>query len=910
MMTLTKLCVERQKPSRNLILAAQLMAAVMVWSSSSLCAPAAEPPVTAQFRGQIQPILKEYCYDCHGDGESKGKIAFDQLNSDQALMDHDLWLKVIRNLRAGLMPPNKKPAPNAEQKLAIDLWVKNGVFGIDPKNPDPGRVTVRRLNRTEYRNTVRDLVGIDYDTPGEFPPDDTGYGFDNIGDVLTVSPMLLEKYLIAADQVISQSVPLVTRVLPEKITPGSRFVGLAASEGRGGGRGGFGGGRGPRNPPLSLSYYQAAAVSNEFNVDVAGDYKVTLDLAVKGAFEFDPGRCRVTVSLDGNQLMNEEFGWYNDKAVPREFPEKLEPGKHHITIALEPLVPVEKKINNINFNVVDLNLRGPMDQKLWTKPANYDKFFSRDEPPKSASERRKYAREILTAFATKAFRRPVDSKTVDRLVPLAEEVYNQPGKTFEAGIAHAMVAVLASPRFIFRMEENVKNSSAPGWGQVDEYTLASRLSYFLWSSMPDQELLDLAGKGQLRKNLDAQVKRMVADSRSAALSQNFTGQWLEARDVDALAIDARAVLAREGETNSAGPTSQLPDGAPRFGTNNVGTNNFVGNRFGSNGFGTNLLASANAGGTNSVASKRLNNLNVNGRGRMPRVQLDANTKRSMRSETEMYFANILHENRSVMEFIESDYLYANTNLAKIYGLTNAEIRGNELVKVTLPPDSPRGGILTEGTVLTVTSNPDRTSPVKRGLFILNNILGTPVPPPPPNVPALEATESNFKDHQPTLREALEIHRQNALCSSCHSRMDPIGLGMENFNALGLYRDKERGQTIETAGVLSTGETFNSVQELKHILATNHKYDFYRCLTGKLLTYALGRGLEYYDVETVDQIVARVDKDDGRFNALLMGIIDSAPFQEQRNRANATLTDDREPSKDGNATQLAKSKPPL
>ena len=272
----------------------------------------------------------------------------------------------------------------------------------------------------------------------------------------------------------------------------------------------------------------------------------------------------------------------------------------------------------------------------------------------------------------------------------------------------------------------------------------------------------------------------------------------------------------------------------------------------------------------------------------------------------MYFANIMHEDRSVMEFIESDYIYANSSLALVYGLTNLNIKGPELRKVSLPPDSPRGGILTQGTVLTVTSNPDRTSPVKRGLFILNNILGTPVPPPPPNIPALEASETHFKDHPPTLRESLAVHREDPLCSSCHSRMDPLGLGMENFNALGMWRDIERGQTIETAGKLITGETFNNIQELKHILAANHKFDFYRCLTQKLLTYALGRGMEYYDVETVDQIVSQLDDENGRFGALMMGVIESTPFQEQRNRANATFPGNHESSTKDNASQLAKS----
>jgi hypothetical protein len=845
---------------------------------SGLPASAVELPAAAQFRKDIQPILKEYCSDCHEDGAKKGGVAFDELKMDQSLLSQDLWLKTIRNTRAGLMPPQNKPRPSAEEQQKLEHWIKYSAFGIDPLNPDPGRVTVRRLNRVEYRNTVRDLLGIDYDTPGEFPPDDTGYGFDNIGDVLSVSPMLLEKYLIAAREVVSQAVPVVARVVPETVVPGIRF---SDSNGRGGGRGnGNSNGSRRKGPvPLSLSFYQPAAVSNQFNVETAGSYKIAFELAVHGNFDFDPGRCRVSVKLDGRELVNEEFGWYNDKSFPQEFTQTLQAGAHEASLTLEPLTPPEKKINNLDFRIVSMTIRGPLDEKLWTKPKNYEKFFTRDEPPRSPSDRRKYAHELLSAFATKAFRRPADPKTVDRLVTLAEQVYSHPGKTFEAGVAHAMVGVMASPRFVFRIEENLKPAASAPWGLVDEYTLASRLSYFLWSSMPDEELFSLAAKGELRKNLPAEVKRMLSDSRSESLAQNFTGQWLEARDVDALAINAREVLARE-----AAPPAAQPDASA--------------------GSATNALAA----GSNASAQRRRNSGNFNRHGSQPRIQLDQNMKRSMRRETEVYFSNIVREDRSVTEFIESDYTFIDTNLARAYGLTNLTLSGSEMQKVTLPADSPRGGILTEGTVLTVTSNPDRTSPVKRGLFVLNNILGTPVLPPPPNVPALEASERGFKDHPPTLRESLTLHRESPLCSSCHSRMDPIGLGMENFNALGVWRDTERGQTIETAGQLVTGESFDNVQELKHILATRHKTDFYRCLTGKLLTYALGRGLEYYDTETVDQIVQRLDREDGRFSALLMGVIESSPFQKQRTRANSPfVVEARGPSSPASMPQVSQTK---
>jgi hypothetical protein len=271
----------------------------------------------------------------------------------------------------------------------------------------------------------------------------------------------------------------------------------------------------------------------------------------------------------------------------------------------------------------------------------------------------------------------------------------------------------------------------------------------------------------------------------------------------------------------------------------------------------------------------------------PRVQLDDDTRVAMQRETVMFVSSVIHEDRPVTELIDSNYTFLNDKLAKIYGIP--DIKGSDMRRVILPPGSPRGGVLTEASSLVVTSNPDRTSPVKRGLFVLDNFLGTPTPPPPPNVPALEASEKDFKDHEPTLRESLQMHRDKPLCASCHSRMDPIGLAFENFNAMGMWRDSERKQTILAQGTLVTGENFNSVSELKHILATQHRTDFYRTLTDKLLTYATGRGTEYYDTETIDQIVERLQANDGRFSILLMGVIDSAPFQKMRTTATATVS---------------------
>jgi hypothetical protein len=845
-------------------------------------------PAVTEFHSDVQPILKEYCYDCHGDGAKKGQIAFDELNTEDALLNHDLWFKVLKNVRANLMPPQKKPRPSAEERQKLERWIKYAAFGIDPKNPDPGRVTVRRLNRVEYRNTIHDLMGIDYNADAEFPPDDTGYGFDDIGDVLTVSPMLLEKYLSAAHDIVAEAVPTVARIIPDRTVPGSQFdrpTGDHDNENR-------------RNGSILLSYYERGTLSNVFSVDYTGTYGVTLGLGVKGNFDYDPGRCRVVFKINGQEVLKKEFGWYDNKTFHFDFDQKWNAGPQQMTLELEPLTPVDKKENSLEMRVVDVVVRGPMEKEHWTHPKNYERFFTR-EAPENPGARRSYAREVLDNFAFKAFRRPVDARTIDRLASMAEDIYSQPGKTFEAGIAHAMVAVLASPRFLFQLEKPENAAPSAAIANVDEYSLASRLSYFLWSTMPDEELLTLARHGRLRDNLPAQVKRMLADSRSDNMVDNFTGQWLQTRDVEGVSIDARAVLARDDGKERELREQQAALRA-RFDKSAAGkpaiTNKLSGGL-------TNLIAAGVTNGvaqTNIVAKRR-------GQGknpffRPPRFELDTETREAMRRETEMFVSSIVREDRPVTELIDSDYTFLNGKLARFYGITN--VSGTEMRRVTLPPDSVRGGVLTDGSTLVVTSNPDRTSPVKRGLFILENFMGTPTPPPPPNIPALEAAEKDIADHEPTLREALKQHRDKPLCASCHQRMDPIGLAFENFNAMGIWRDKERNQSIDPAGTLVTGESFQGVRELKHILANEHRADFYRCLTEKFLIYALGRGTEYYDTETIDQIVHRLDSEGGRFSALLTGVIESAPFQKMRLQATPTATASLDESQNGTIASAA------
>lgn len=792
---------------------------------------------------KVQPLIENYCHDCHADGTSKGNVAFDAFpNAEARRADHTFWLKVMKNLRAGLMPPAKKAKPDAAELAEIERWIQRDVFRLDPANPDPGRVTLRRLNRVEYQNTVRDLMGIEFKAYEEFPPDDTGYGFDNIGDVLSTSPLLLEKYMEAAETIVTRAVPTVARVVGEQRATGADFK---SADGRMDAR--------------NVSFYRPAILSRTFKVTQAGDYRLRVDAEVDGDFDFDPGRMKLTLTLGDRVLTTEEHKWQDGFAVAREFAQTLTPGEHVVTFNLEPLVPEAEKKTRVDFRLKSVTLQGPLAREHWVHPPNYERFFTRDEPPSETTARRTYAADVLRRFAALAFRRPVDEATVARLAAIAEAAYTQPGKSFEAGVGRAMVAVLASPRFLFRTE-GVLPPEAPGrHPQVDEYALASRLSYFLWATMPDAELFALAARGELRKQLPAQVRRLLADRRSSQFVENFVGQWLLARDVEGISINERSVLARD-----AGQDRDQEKTRARFA----------------------VLRDIPPEQLTEEQKKELEEIRASFRRRRgPAVELTGELRRAMRRESELVFEHIVREDRSVLELIDSDYTFVNERLARHYGLP--EVKGEELRKVPLPPGSPRGGVLTQGSVLVVTSNPTRTSPVKRGVFLLDHILGTPAPPPPADVPQLEESEKGFTDHEPTLRETLELHRSNSLCKSCHDRMDPLGLALENFNALGMWRETERKQPVAAGGQLITGEKFADVRELKRVLATDRRLDFYRCLTEKMLTFALGRGVEYYDTLAVDQIVARLQREDGRFSALLDGIIESAPFQ--RRRAASELT---------------------
>lgn len=628
------------------------------------------------YETEIEPLLVDYCFDCHGDGSREGDFRMDTFTDlAEHLDDTRHWIPVWRNLRSQLMPPSDEAQPSTEEKRKILSWIESTVFKLDPEDPDPGRVTIRRLNRNEYRYAILDLLGVDYDTTEIFPPDDTGYGFDNIGDVLSISPLLMEKYITAAEEVVNLALP-----------------------------------------------DDASA-----------------------------------------QVPKEDF--------PAENFKQREYSKGHRMILVD----------------------GPPPE---------------DDP--AASDR--YARKIMRSFVSRAFRRPVVESDIDRLVAIVKETDRQPGKSFQDGIKMAIATCLASPRFLFRVEIQPEPNNPERIVPLDEYALASRLSFFLWSSVPDDELLSLAFNKRLRANLRQQVGRMIADPRSHRLTKNFTGQWLQARDIATVPLSAPTI--------------------PGVGDNREAAEIFD-----------------------------------------PRLRTD------MREETYALFDFILRNGRPVEELISARYSFLNERLADYYGIDG--VKGEKLRPVDLTEHPERGGLLTQGTFLIVTSNPTRTSPVKRGLFVLDNLLGTPPPPAPPNVPELEEAGKAEENSKPTMRQMMEIHRKDPDCRGCHARMDPIGLGLENFDALGRFRQTENGKPIDTEGKLVTGEEFSDVSALKEILAVGRKRDFYRTISEKLLTYAIGRGVEYYDSVTIAQLVDHLETHDGKLVELIHAITTSAPFQKRR-----------------------------
>lgn len=787
----------------------------------------------------VLPVLKKYCGDCHWENAAEGGVRFD--SDERAIVDRDVkfWQKVLRNVRTEMMPPRSSEQPTEDEKRKLLDWITTNAFQVDPSDPNPGVTSLRRLNRTEYRNTVRDLTGVDFNAEVVFPPDDTGFGFDNVSDAMSLSPMLMEKCLQAAKSIVAEAVPTKTWVLPIRRKGGREFVSEDKSLNGG-----------------SLNHDRPTVLKGSIEVEHPGMYRLLVREKLHGSFDFHPGQYQIECKLDSESLYSSKYKWEENKEVRNEFVRALQIGAHEFSVELTRLDDSEHEETDlggrwVRYELAEVLLEGPLDGSRLEHPRGYSRFFTRDAIPDDENQRREYATEIISNFAQRAFRRPTAQQTVDRLVELAASVWQQPDATFESGIEKALMAILASPQFLFRIEGAetplAREDDGSQYPLVDQYTLASRLSYLMWSTMPDDQLFELAKTHQLRSKLSEQIGRMLNDPKSGEFVRSFAGQWLRARDVENVSIDPIAALGHQKEfeqlrANLAGKFRRPRRGDPPM---------------------------------EPELEKSFARFRELG---SMRDSFDSDVRSAMRRETEKSFEYIVRNDRSILELIDANYVFVNEKLAKVYGIEG--VRGNEMQRIELPPGSPRGGVLTQGTMLAVTSNPTRTSPVKRGLFILDNILGTPAPPAPPNVPALEDSGDKFGGREPSLRELLAVHREAALCASCHSRMDPLGLALENFNAFGQWRDQEAGQPIDAHGELITGESFRDVRDLKRIIVSSRKLDFYRCVTEKMLVYALGRGLEHYDEVTVDRIVEKLDRADGRFSVLLEEVINSPPFQRR------------------------------
>ncbi len=743
--------------------------------------------------GNLQQLFQTYCYDCHGLGSEEGGVQLDELTSDfDASSDLREWIRVWRNLRSHLMPPIDAVQPSAADRRKLLDGIEQEIFRLDPHNPDPGVVTLRRLNRDEYRFSILDWLGIDFDTDDMFPPDDTGYGFDTVADAMTLSPMLMEKYLDAAEGIAARAVHVDGPQMAERELRGDLFKSVDKSA-----------------TAKRLDMDAPIEVSRRLGVHQPGEYVVRISLRVAGAMTATAQTARLAVVSNGQEVAHQQLGWDVRQSIDLEQQIRVNDDAWHLGFVLQPGDPPNEGEERLWVAIDKVRIVGPVDAPPSEYPPHYGRIFSEGSPTVDQGERAAYARRILQRLAERAFRGPVESSLLEGLVSLADIEAEGP-QSFERGIARALVAILSSPRFLFRCESPVPKAGPPASIPVSEFVLASRLSYFLWRSLPDDTLFDLARRGRLRERLETQVERMIDDPRFDRFAASFVGQWLQVNNVESTFVNTRAILRNSQRNGFDGFNRELRD--------------------------------------------------------------------AIRSETTMFFAHLVRERKPPTELLTADYSFLNARLAELYGI--AGVDGDELRYVSLADHAQRGGVLTQASVLIVTSNPTRTSPVKRGLFVLENLLGTPTPPPPPDVPAIEIVQQQM-GRQATMRALMETHRSRVECASCHSRMDPLGLAMENYNALGMWRDKEHGQPLDTQGQLMTGETFSSARELAEVLSADRRDDFLRCLTEKMLTYALGRGLEYFDGPCVDEIVGRLKREDASMRTLIHEIIGSVPFQRMR-----------------------------
>ncbi len=758
-----------------------------------VCGLAAESAQASEFDAVARPLLESYCYECHGWGASEGGMPLDELIVDPPSPSNlSQWTRVWKNLRTHLMPPAEAAQPTDAERRMLIAEIERDVFQLNPQNPDPGVVTLRRLNRDEYRFSIRDWLGVDFDTDETFPPDDTGYGFDTVGDAMTLSAMLMEKYVAAAETIAAKAVYLGGPRIPVRKLQAGAFQNKDQTT------------TGER-----LDFDVPVTVSQPVEIDTAGTYQIVISLRVAGATRATAQIATLTLRSNGQEVAQQPLGWEVRESIKLESSIPLEAGTWNLALEMRPGDPPGESEERLWARIDRVRMIGPVDAPPSAYPARYFRIFSEGPPPDDPGQRTAYARRIVRRLAERAFRGPVEPQLLDGLLELADGGAIGP-QSFERGVACALVAILASPRFLFHVEPPASPEGPPGSAPIPEFALAARMSSFLWRSLPDEVLSDLAQRRALRSAWSAQVDRMIDDPRFDRFAESFVGQWLQVHDVESTFVNTRAIL---GNSELAGPD-----------------------------------------------------------------WFNQSLRDSIRQETTAFFAHLVRASRKPTELLTADYSFLNARLATLYGIEGVE--GDALRLVSLTDHPHRGGLLTQASVLIVTSNPTRTSPVKRGLFVLDNLLGTPTPPPPPNVPTLDTVKRQV-GHNASMRELMQSHREQAECASCHARMDPLGLALENYNALGMWREEEHGQPLDTQGQLMTGEAFSSAQELAEVLSTKRREDFLRCLTEKMLTFALGRGLEYFDGPCVEHIVCRLQEEDATMRTLIHEVIRSVPFEKMR-----------------------------
>ena len=763
------------------------------------------PSLTESPAPIVQKMVRGFCLDCHSNSDPIAGLNLEALNSVSVAENLEAWETVARRLQTRQMPPSDMDRPDESTYRSVLTALEQTLDRVAAVRVQPGRTdTFRRLTRTEYQNAIRDLLSLDVDVTMLLPPDEASHGFDNI-TVGELSPTLVNRYIAAAQKISRLAVGTpqkspggkTVRIRPD-LTQEERIEGLPI-----GTRGGV---LIPHTFPQDGEYEVRIRLARDRNEHVEGlnephELELLLDLERVGLFVVRPPRGRVGAADYSSKPTHANVDRHLKARI------RVTAGPHDIGVTFlknpSSLLETGRQPLNVHFNmyrhprigpaVYQVSITGPFKATgSGDTPSRRRIFSCRPTRPEDEDD---CARQIISTLLRRACRQPVVEE--DLIKPMALYRDARAHGAFEDGIEMALSSVLVNPRFLFRIERDPDEVAPHTAYRISDLELASRLSFFLWSSLPDDELLDLAERGQLSNSdvLEQQTRRMLADARSQALVSNFAGQWLYLRNLESITPDGRL----------------FPD-------------------------------------------------------------FDHNLREAFRRETELFFESIQREDRSVVDLLQADYTYLNERLAKHYGIPH--VYGSRFRRVALDENSRRGGLLRQGSILTVTSYATRTSPVMRGKWILENILGTPPPPPPDNVPALK---DNTVAANLSVRERFAQHRANPACAGCHDLIDPVGFSLENFDAVGRWRDIEEGRPVDASGGLPDGSQFSGIDGLERGLLS-HPEIFVCTMSEKLLTYAIGRGLEHFDAPAIRKIVRDAKADDYRYSSLILGVVQSTPFQ--------------------------------